>query len=312
MSVLVAASRLYYLEGKTQGQVAKELDVSRSSVSRILAAARERGIVEIRIHPEGALARRGELEKAIVARFGLSDAVVVARPLRRPPVDVVAEMTSRVVERHLPTLTSLGLSWGRTVACIVEHVLLEPIYPQLHIYPLVGGMPTMDTGPAGNDSIERLARKAGARVHRFESPAIVESRATWSALTGESSIIRAVTDAAAVQAAVVGVGSVGVHASPRIVAAMQLTDQEQAAFLAQRPVGDICGQFFDADGRLLGAPTAERVIGVPLDQLRAVPQVMGVAAGVEKAPGVGGALRTGVLDAVVLDEELASAVLAVR
>ena len=163
-SVLVAAARLYYLEGKSQGEVAKELDVSRSSVSRILAAARERGIVEIRIHPEGSLSRRDDLERELVKRFGLADAVVVARPMGRNPVDVVAEMSARIFENRLASLSSIGLSWGTTVARFVEHVLIEPIYPQLHIYPLVGGMPTMDTGPAGNDSLEKLARKAGARI----------------------------------------------------------------------------------------------------------------------------------------------------
>jgi DNA-binding transcriptional regulator LsrR (DeoR family) len=51
------------------------------------------------------------------------------------------------------------------------------------------------------------------------------------------------------------------------------------------------------------------VIGVTLEQLRKVPEVFGLAGGVEKAPGVVGALRTRVFRGVVIDEDLARAVL---
>ena len=308
-SILVAAARLHYLDGKSQGEVAKELDLSRSSVSRILAAAREQGIVEIRIHPEGSLTRCDDLEQMLVARFGLSDATVVTRPNGRTPVDVVAEMGARIFEERLAGRSAVGLSWGQTVSRLVDHVVAEPIYPHLNLYALVGGMPTMNTGPAGNDAIETLARKTGARVHRFEAPAVVESRVTWAALSKESSIVRAASEAASVQAAVVGIGSVGVHASQRVVEAMQLDADETDAFLAQNPVGDICGYFYDADGQLLGPPSSERVIGITPDGLRGIPRVAGIAAGVEKAPGVLGALRTGILEALIVDEDLAHAVL---
>jgi len=59
----------------------------------------------------------------------------------------------------------------------------------------------------------------------------------------------------------------------------------------------------------LGRPTSERIIGITLDQLADVPEVVGLAAGVEKALGVVGALRTGTLDGIVMDEDLARAVL---
>ena len=47
---MLAAARLYYLENRSQSEVARVLSVSPSSVSRILTAARDQGLVEIRIH----------------------------------------------------------------------------------------------------------------------------------------------------------------------------------------------------------------------------------------------------------------------
>jgi DNA-binding transcriptional regulator LsrR (DeoR family) len=306
--VLVKAARLYYLQDKSQGEVAKALGLSRSSVSRILTAAREQGVVEIRIHDPSGLARVPDLEDALCKAFGTRAAVVVPRRRGQSPVAVVAEATARLFEERVSRIGSVGLSWGNTVDRFVEQVELEPINPGLVICPLVGGLPS-EAGPAGNTSLEQLAEKCGAMSFRFESPAVVESRETWAAMNRESTILRAIERAAEVEAALVGIGSYGVHNSRRVVAAMQLSEEESAQLAGQSPAGDICGRYYDLHGRPIGLPTSERVIGITLDQLREVPEVIGLAGGVEKAPGVVGALRTGVLRSIILDEDLASAVL---
>ncbi len=307
--VLVTAARLYYLEDKSQGEIAKALGLSRSTVSRILAAAREQGIVEVRIHRPGALAQMPDLEEALQRTFGVARAQVVVRPTGRTATDVVGEAAARLFEERVSRITSLGMSWGSTIEQFVEHVAVEPIYTTLQICPLAGGMPTQGAGPAGNTSLEILAQKCGAVPYRFESPSVVESRETWAALSRESSIVAAIERAASVQVAIVGMGSHGYYASARVVAAMHLSAEETAAMEAQGPAGDLCGRFVDVHGHPLGPPTAERVIGITLEQLAAIPQVIGIAGGVEKAYGVLGVLRAGVLDEVIMDDGLAREVL---
>lgn len=306
--VLVKAARLYYLQDRSQADIARELGLSRSSVSRILTAAREQGVVEVRIHDPAELARVPELEEALSAAFGVDSAMVVPRRRGESPVDVVAQATAHLFEDRVAGLRSVGLSWGNTVDRFVEQVELEPISRGLVICPLVGGLPS-DAGPAGNTSLEVLAGKCGARSLRFESPAVVESRQTWTAMNHESTIMRAIERAAQVEVAFVGIGSYGLHNSRRVVQAMQLSEEEKAQLAGQAPVGDICGRYFDLHGHELGRPASDRVIGVTLDQLKGVEEVIGLAAGVEKAPGVVGALRTGVLRGIVLDEDLARAAL---
>lgn len=309
--ILVRAARLYYLQDKSQGEIAAALGISRSSVSRILAAAREQGVVEVRIHPPGAPAQVLELEDAIRDALGIASVTVVARPTGRTPTAVVGEAAARIFEDRVLDAASVGLSWGRTIEQFVDNVTVEPISTDLRVYPLVGGIPKSDGDslPAGNTSMEILAAKCGALAFRFESPAVVESRESWAALTRESSIIGAIERAARVDLAFVGIGSHGVHASKRVLDAMRLDEDELNRVEAQRPAGDVCGRFYDLQGEPLGPPTSERVIGVTLAQLADIPEVIGMAGGAEKAPGVVGALRTGALDAVVLDEGLARAVL---
>src|SRR3954464_2379404 len=73
---LADVARRYYLEDLTQEQIAQGIGVSRSQVSRMLKVARERGIVEIRIHHP--LQTAPELQESLLAALPLSDTLVLA------------------------------------------------------------------------------------------------------------------------------------------------------------------------------------------------------------------------------------------
>src|SRR5688572_14653473 len=63
-------ARLYYMDGLGQSEVARFAKVSQAKVSRLLALAKERGIVRITVADYEP--RRRELEAQLIARFGLS------------------------------------------------------------------------------------------------------------------------------------------------------------------------------------------------------------------------------------------------
>ena len=62
------AAHLYYVQELTMEDIATEMRISRSSISRLLAYAREIGLVEITVHPpqDGV----DSLTERIIDRFG--------------------------------------------------------------------------------------------------------------------------------------------------------------------------------------------------------------------------------------------------
>lgn len=310
IDMLVQAARLYYEEGLSQGEVARRMGLSGATVSRVLAAARERGIVEVRIHdPRSPVRRVAEVERQLVERFGLTAARVgTANAGSTDALQVVGRLAADLFGERLAQMHRVGLSWGSTLEAFVAEVPERDV-PLVKVLPLAGGNPGLDNAGAGGTLVQALARRCGVEPDRLLAPAIVESPQTKAAITSESAIRTALQQAAQVDHAFVGIGTLGVRSSVTIVEDMKLSEAELAAFLAQKPAGDISGRFFDDAGAELGPPTSERVIGVTLDDLRRVPCVVGLAAGAEKARGVLAGLRTGVLDVVVLDLPLAQAVL---
>ena len=92
--------------------------------------------------------------------------------------------------------------------------------------------------------------------------------------------------------------------------AVEVPPPAPAPVEAAKPVGDVCARFFDEDGNPVRGAVEDRVLAISLEDLRRIPTVVGLAAGVEKARGVLGALRGRYVDALICDAPLAEALLA--
>jgi DNA-binding transcriptional regulator LsrR (DeoR family) len=304
--LLVKAARLYYEEDRSQYQIAETLGVSRSSVSRMLTAARERGIVQIRINdPAG---RDLDLEGELVARFGLRDCRVAESPAGDRPLPRVGDLGARWLLDNLHSGQRVGVSWGRTVQAVVQHIPDDSAL-DVEVLPLVGGLSAVDSAITGEELVRDLAGRLGGRFQRLHAPALLTSKAGRDVLLAEPSIGDTLEQSRRAHVAVVGIGSFGVGSSATLVKALELTPDEAAQFEGSGPVGDFCARYFDAEGKPVPGPVDDRVLGVTLADLAGISLVAGVAAGTEKTRGTLGALRTGVLDILICDRALARALL---
>lgn len=308
-SLLARVASMYYEEGLTQREISQQLGYSRSAISRLLTEARSAGVVEIRVHHP--LVRSGELEHALLERFGLKDARVLAgsgslpygKMLRR-----LGELAAWQVEQAVQPGTVIGVSWGTSVY-EVAHALRPPHYPDVTVVQLIGALGTPDPQIDGPELARWIAQMYGGRYHTLPAPLIVNSPAVRDALAEDSRVGELLRRAEDVSVAVVGIGTVQPGYSS-IVRAGYLTAQEMAAVAASGAVGDVCAIHFDVQGNLLDLPLASRVIGVQPDVLRGIPLVLGVAGGTLKAPAILGAVRSGLVNALVIDEDAAREVLA--
>ena len=69
-------------------------------------------------------------------------------------------------------------------------------------------------------------------------------------------------------------------------------------------------RFFDADGQPVPSDLDDRTIGITLEELRAVPRVVGIAGGAEKVDAIRAALRGRLVDVLITDAGTAEALVA--
>ena len=130
---LVQAARLYYEDGLTQAQVAAKIGVSRPQVSKMLAHAREAGIVHIEIRPP--VAGDAELLKLLQQRFGIKGGIVLPHAQR----EALLRETSEYLAGELRYEKNVGLGWGYTLGEIAGKIASAGgLKGSGKIFPLIG------------------------------------------------------------------------------------------------------------------------------------------------------------------------------
>jgi len=300
-ALLAKAARLYFVDDRSQDDVAAILGTTRSNVSRMLKQARDLGIVEIRIlDPAG---RDRELELALRDRFGLADARVLEPATETDVLSGVGRLAARWLEETVRDGQVVALSWGHTLQAMVRAV--DGLSRRdAQVVQLVGGLSALDSALTGQELVRELSERIGARHRYLHAPALFSSAEALTMMLHEQAI------ADALDVAKVGIGAAGIGSSGALLDALNLSPAQRATFDACGPVGDICARFYDLSGREVRSVVAERVLAVSLDDVRAIPTVAGVAAGPEKAMGILGALHGRIVDVLICDQAAARTVLA--
>jgi len=306
---LIEAARMYYADRRSQQEIATALGTSRSNVSRMLAAALEQGIVEIRINdPAG---RDRGLETALQSTFGLREAWVAQRVARAVGAvgERVGALAAQVLLAAIRDRMTVALSWGRALQTMVWSTTADRGY-SVQLVQLVGGLSSITDEISGQELVRELAARIGASYRYLHAPAVLTTVGSRNALLSEKSIQQALDMARRADIAFVGIGTPSHGSSAAVLAALNLDAEDEKAFWAARPVGDIAARYFDGTGQEIRGAVHDRVLAVTLAEVAEIPTVVGVAHGRVKAPGVLGALRGHLLDILVCDEGLARGLLA--
>lgn len=302
---LVQVATWFYVQGWSQVRIARELDLDPSTVSRYLKRARAEGIVQVAITRPAR--QRTDLARQLAQAHGLARAIVVEAD--DDPLGRVCAAAAEHVEQLLVMGMHLGLSWGRTVAGVVRR-LRPGAVGGLVVAQLAGGVDASAPDLQGHDIVRAtVAAYPGSQPRYLHAPAVVESERLARDLMRERSILRTLDAAAASQLAIVGIG--GMERAATLVTGGHISQADHERLVAAGAVGSMNTRFFDTAGR----PTGDldgRTIALSWEQLDAIPMVVAVAAGVEKVVGVTGALRSGVVDVLVVDDALARGLLAGR
>ncbi len=300
---MVRASRLYYLEGKGQAEIARILKVSRPSVSRLLTRARLEGIVEIRVRGS----EDGTDWAAVARGIGLSELVVAASE------SLSAEETKAAVGQagadwfalHVQPGEAVGLTAGTTLSAFTRHVR-HGLGLGLKIVPLVGTL--WDTGQDFDGSFlcQELRRRVGGTHLVLSAPAVVGSTALARSLRAEPRVRGVLELFSTLEHVFLGIGNAE-EDHPIVIAAKRsaLGTDENRRILPRQAVASVGCLFFDSQGKPCRTALDGRTIGIRHDDLMAIPVRVGLGCGKDKLAASLALVRGGVVNVLVVDEALA-------
>jgi DNA-binding transcriptional regulator LsrR (DeoR family) len=310
LAFLARVASMYYEDGLTQQRISEQVGYSRSAISRFLTAAREAGVVEIRVHYP--TQRDASLEAELKDRFEVDPVWVLKTQNWSYPrmLTQLGALAADLLVERIKNGMLLGVSWGTAVYEVVR-ALRPPHLPDLTVVQMIGALGTADPQIDGGELARSCARAFGGRYRILPAPAVVESPGVRDGLMNDRPVRDALSMAGAADAAILGIGTLEPSLSS-LVRAEYLTQDELMDIAGGGAVGDVCAIFFDEEGQVLDTSIARRVIGLPAEALRKIPFCMGVAGGRVKAPAIRGALRSGLINALVTDDQAAFNVLQIE
>ena len=334
------AASMYYVQGETMEVIAHHLRVSRSTVSRLLARARQEGVVRVTlVQPGGA----GSLEGRMTQAFGVRTHIV---PVREGTTEIHRlQQVASVAAAHMVDLIEalaeqagnggpqvqdpagsggegpvqgrgsggvvVGVAWGTTMS-EVSAALPSRSVPGLTVVQLNGASDPVREGPSAGEVLSRMRLSLGARTISFPVPAFFDHVATREAMWSERSVKRVLAVTRRASLAVFGVGALDAlnGALPsQVYEGGHLTARDQAVLRRQNVVGDVCTVLLRSDGSWRDVTLNARATGPTPAQLARIPRRLCVAAGTGKARALLAALRARTATDLVVDDATARAVL---
>lgn len=298
------AARLYYQRGLPQGEVARELGVSRPTVSKLIQHAKDRGYVSIEVHDP----RRASTAVAeqLQERFGLAHARVVAA---QPDDDALLRELGRagagLLAENVADGDLLGITWGRTL-----HAVAQALTPQdrrgVQVIPLKGGAALTTRSHSHHETVRLICEAFNAYPQLLPLPVIFDNAQVKRVVEQDRHIKHLLDLAREAPTAVFTVGAMSPDST--LLALGYLSEPERDAVLA-RAVGDICSRFIDEHGKPCVPDVDERTVAVSLADLRAKDTRICIAGGPQKIRPLRAALAAGYVSHLVTDETTARAVL---
>ncbi|MBB5222920.1 DNA-binding transcriptional regulator LsrR (DeoR family) [Amaricoccus macauensis] len=317
--LMARAAWLYYVAGFNQEAAAKRLGITRARINKLLADARESGLVSIQINQ--AYVGLLPVEEELRSRYGLDFCVCTPELgqtdagdqgeaaeefLRGYAFRAVGMAAAAHLKRHLQANRTavIGTGWGRTL----EQMTLNSTgisAPDARFISLMGSL-TANSAYNPFEVVHALARATGGEGHFLPVPFIADSAADRQVLLAQRSVQQALVLA---REATVAYISIGELTETSLLRRQEMISADQLVSLrAAGAVGDTNGLFFDAAGSPVDHELNSRTIALGFDDLRQT-NVIALVAGVAKQHAADAFLRSGVARGLVIDGDTALRIL---
>ncbi len=292
-------ARRYYLENQTKSQIADQLGISRFKVARLLDTALHEGIVRIAIDDQGDL--NVELAEKLRQKFHLKAALVLDGPdlPASALIEPLGVLAADFFEETLIDGQLLGMAWGRTLAAAAKAVVK---LPKVDVVQAAGSPAGLDLSQNPVELLHRFARASGGAAYPLFGPMWVEDPGLVTKLRAETSIANAMSRYDKIDVFAVGIGSW--HPQESCLCSGFPEDWRRDA-LRRNVRADLCATLIDNEGNEVPSELNRVGLCLSTEQLRRIPERIGIGGGLEKADAIQAVLRGGWLTTIITDAGVA-------
>ncbi len=306
-ALLRVVAEMYYERKLSQREISELIGSSIPTVSRMLAEAERRNIVQIRVIKESP--DTTDLEQLLATKLG-GTFIVTSGQHSNPRTE--SRLTGVGAARHvvelLPPKGLVGWASGHTTAALVESLGHSPL-PRLDSVALVGGWDDHQSHLDSNALVRSFAEKTGGKAYTLSSPAWLPTAEAREAILSHPMIQSTLSLWPEVDIAITGSGMPPDTASNYFTVADRWDNEIRDEMIRRGVVGDIFGAIFTIDGDFILSDLTDHFVLPSLEQIQAFPTTVAVLGGHAKVKSLIGLSRTKLADVIITDQHCAEGVL---
>ena len=295
----VRAAWMYYIAGQNQSEIASQLGTSRPVVQRLIAAAKEEGIVSIGLHHP--VANCLDYALLLQEKYRLMECNIVPAFSEESTLDSVSFGCYQLMARYLQDDKEkiIGLGSGLTLKKALQRIDFDS--QNTRCVALISAMDADGQCNYYDDVPLLLTSKIKAKYYQWPAPRYAQTQEEYD-MWCTSRLFRSVS-AVARQADVifVGIGPLGTQ-SP-IFKDGFINQAQMDEVTAQGGIGEIMGRFIDAEGGVVDSEINRMITSYDIRQNQC-PRIA-LACGEYKRPAILAALKGGWINGLVTDEHTA-------
>lgn len=319
--LILKAAYLYYLEDKSQNEIAAFLNISVPTVSRLIKKAKDEKIVEFVIRDP--YLQCIELEQKLKNKYQLKDVVVApVSNIHQPENEEIAEADNagdnvkklvalegaRYIQRIITEQDVLGVTWGKTIYHLIHYLnpcqKINAAFVTMH-----GSISFCKNELDVRNLVSRMTMTFGGRNYSLLAEGLMSNKEITDSIKKEKNIERVYSMFDKITIALNGVGALYPNLSSLLSSPDFLAPDELAELQRQNVAGDIALRFIDRDGQECDTDLKDRIIAIDLDTFRKITTKVTVASGIEKTEVVHAAIKGNLTNVIIVDYALGKSLL---
>ena len=299
--LLARMAWFYYHDNLTQSEIGEKLKLPRLKVSRLLEKARQLGIIKVQINSR--FTGCFELEEALQQHFQLKYIRIVPALEQHEINERLGVGAAQMLMSLMKTNQVLAIGFGDTIMKTLKYASEFITHNNIKLITLSGGVGPYMKGIGQLDG--------SCSVSIIPAPLRASSIEAARLFKREACVRDMMLAACSANTAIVGIGATRQKGQATLLRSGYITEEKQQIIRNQGAVGDILGYFMRRDGSLQpDMPLHEELISVPLENLKKISNVVGVAGGEDKVEAILSALQGNYINSLVTEENTARMMLA--
>ena len=295
----VRAAWMYYIAGLNQSEIASQLGTSRPVVQRLIAAAKEEGIVSISLHHP--VANCLDYAQLLQEKYRLIECNIVPAFNEESTLDSVSFGCYQLMARYLQDDKEkiIGLGSGLTLKKALQRIDFDS--QNTRCVALISAMDADGQCNYYDDVPLLLTSKIKAKYYQWPAPRYAQTQEEYDMWCTSRLFCSVSAVARRADVIFVGIGPLGTQ-SP-IFKDGFINQAQMDELTARGGIGEIMGRFIDAEGGVVDSEINRMITSYDIRQNQC-PRIA-VACGEYKRPAILAALKGGWINGLVTDEHTA-------